>query len=179
MREAKKDGYKAAGHDFPFKPAKDTNVKVKSAFTHLTDLNVNKKVYRNAEGEVITAPINFLTNPMKKGANGRQVYLGGNIPYKGDPYNNRKLIEKKEREEHDKLLQDKPFSQRVKSTGTFVTQKEAYGEDRNYPQRKLPGKRKPLMEHDFPFKPSNPPKLGYNKTLDKFPEYKPDPMRFV
>jgi len=35
------------------------------------------------------------------------------------------------------------------------------------------------MSHDYPFKPSNPPKKGYNKTLDKFPEYKEDPMKFV
>ncbi len=71
MRGGKKDGYKDAGHDFAFRPAKDMNVKVKSAFTHMTDLNTQKKVYRNADGEVITEPKNFLTNPMKKGANGR------------------------------------------------------------------------------------------------------------
>lgn len=35
------------------------------------------------------------------------------------------------------------------------------------------------MSHDEPFYPSNPPKKGYNKTLDKFPEYKEDPMRVV
>lgn len=35
------------------------------------------------------------------------------------------------------------------------------------------------MEHDAPFKPSNPPKKGYNKTLDKFPEYKEDPLKAV
>lgn len=35
------------------------------------------------------------------------------------------------------------------------------------------------MEHDVPFKPSHPPKKGYNKTLDKFPPYKEDPMRVV
>lgn len=35
------------------------------------------------------------------------------------------------------------------------------------------------MTHDVPFKPSNPPKKGYNKTLDKFPEYKEDPLKFA
>ena len=35
------------------------------------------------------------------------------------------------------------------------------------------------MEHDVPFKPSHPPKKGYNRTLDKFPAYKEDPMRVV
>lgn len=31
------------------------------------------------------------------------------------------------------------------------------------------------MTHDHPFKPSHPPKKGYNNTLDKFPKYKEDP----
>jgi hypothetical protein len=35
------------------------------------------------------------------------------------------------------------------------------------------------MEHDAPFKPSNPSKKGYNKTLEKFPEYKEDPLKEV
>lgn len=35
------------------------------------------------------------------------------------------------------------------------------------------------MSHDFPFKPSNPPKKGYNKTINKFPDYKEDPMKAV
>ncbi len=76
-------------------------------------------------------------------------------------------------------MQDKPFSQKVKGKETFSTIKEAYGEDRVYPQRKTPEKRAPLMEHDYPFKPSHPPKKGYNNTLDKFPEYKEDPLKFV
>lgn len=36
-----------------------------------------------------------------------------------------------------------------------------------------------MMQHDKPFKPSNPPKKGYNKTLDKFPAYKEDPLKVV
>ena len=35
------------------------------------------------------------------------------------------------------------------------------------------------MSHDAPFKPSHPPKKGYNRTLDKFPEYKEDPMKEI
>ena len=33
------------------------------------------------------------------------------------------------------------------------------------------------MMHDMPFKPSHPPRRGYNKTLAKFPPYKEDPLR--
>jgi hypothetical protein len=35
------------------------------------------------------------------------------------------------------------------------------------------------MTHDKPFYPARPPKKGYNKTLDKFPEYKEDPLRMA
>ena len=35
------------------------------------------------------------------------------------------------------------------------------------------------MSHDEPFYPSHPPKRGYNKTLDKFPPYKEDPLKVV
>jgi hypothetical protein len=67
----------------------------------------------------------------------------------------------------------------VKKKETFATVKEAFGEDRTYLPKKPEEKRKPLMEHEAPFKPSNPPKRGYNKTLDKFPEYKEDPLKVV
>jgi hypothetical protein len=67
----------------------------------------------------------------------------------------------------------------VKHKETFGTVKEVFGEDRVYPQRKPPAKREPLMSHDHPFKPANPPKKGYNKTIDKFPEYKEDPLKFA
>lgn len=46
-----------------------------------------------------------------------------------------------------------------------------------HPNRKV---RAPtLAEHDKPFKPSHPPRIGHNKTLDKFPEYKENPLKFV
>jgi len=31
-------------------------------------------------------------------------------------------------------------------------------------------------KHDNPFRPSNPGKQGYNRTINKFPEYKDDPI---
>jgi hypothetical protein len=33
------------------------------------------------------------------------------------------------------------------------------------------------MTHDEAFKPSNPAKKGYNKTIAKFPDYKEDPQK--
>ena len=37
----------------------------------------------------------------------------------------------------------------------------------------------PAMVHDKPFKPSHPPRSGYNKTLAKFPAYKEDPKKGI
>ena len=106
-------------------------------------------------------------------------FFSGVIPYTEDPFGRKRELDKKELQEHYAKLQEKPFSQKVKGRDTFQTHKDAYGEDRVYVARKPVGKRLPLMTHEYPFKPSHPPRKGYNKTLDKFPEYKEDPMRAV
>lgn len=179
MREQKHDGFKEGGHEMNFKPAKTVQRKVKADFDHLTDHVEIKKSRKGPDGAVIIEPRNFLTNPPKKGEVGKGTTFAGKIEHMPDQYDRKKEIARKEREEHEKKVQDKPFSQMAKKKETFATVKDAYGEDRVYPQRKQADKRKPLMEHDAPFKPSNPPKRGYNKTLDRFPEYKADPMKVV
>jgi multisubunit Na+/H+ antiporter MnhG subunit len=70
----------------------------------LTDLVEKKKNYKDAEGHVIIPPRNFLTSPMKKGMIGKNVYLGGLPEYKPDEYDRKRLLERKEREEHHKKL---------------------------------------------------------------------------
>ena len=102
MREQKKDGHKQAGHDKPFSPAKDPHVRVKADFEHKTDLNIVKKNYRDADNKVKTEPVNFLTNPPKKGQVGKGTTFSGVIPYKPDPYDHKKELAKKELEEHKK-----------------------------------------------------------------------------
>ena len=77
------------------------------------------------------------------------------------------------------MLQEKPFSNKVKGRETFNSVLNTYGEDRVYPPRPAPKKREPLMTHDFQFYPSSPAKKGYNKTIDKFPVYKEDPLKPV
>ena len=52
-------------------------------------------------------------------------------------------------------------------------------EDKPIPQRKPRTRTPPLMDHDKPFKPSNPPKRGYNKSLAPFPMYIEDPLKPV
>lgn len=55
-------------------------------------------------------PSNIITNPIKKGALGKQVHFGGKIPYMEDDYNNPKKIAQADREYHQAMLQEKPFS---------------------------------------------------------------------
>ena len=162
-----------------FKPAKTIQRKTKADFEHMADNAKVKKSHKGPDGGVITEPRNFLTCPPKKGEIGKGTSFGGNLEHMPDNYERRKELQRLERVEHEKKVQDKPFSQKVKPKETFTTVKEVFGEDRVYPQRKVHEKRKPLMLHDQPFKPSNPPKKGYNGCLDKFPPYKEDPMKAV
>lgn len=179
MRTAVKEGYKIGGHDRNFKPAKTIPRAVKADFEHITDHKEVSKNRKGPDGAVMLEPRNFLTNPPKKGLIGKGTLLGPSLEHLADPYNRKRELEIKEHEEHLKKVQDKAFSQKVKGRETFSTIKEAYGEDKEYPARKAPDPRKPLMTHDAPFKPSNPPKRGYNKTLDKFPPYVEDPLKFA
>jgi hypothetical protein len=66
----------------------------------------------------------------------------------------------------------------VKPRGNFNNDKAVYGEDIPIPARKPAPKRQPLMTHEVPFKPSQPPKHDQiRKTIGKFPDYKPDPPK--
>jgi hypothetical protein len=71
MRTSKHEGYKDAGHDKDFKPAKALQRKVKADFSHMTDYVEKKKSRKAEDGSVITEPRNFLTNPPKKGEVGK------------------------------------------------------------------------------------------------------------
>ena len=177
MRTSKKDGYKEGGHEVNFKPAKTIQRTVGADFPHLTDHKEVSKCRKGPDGGVITEPRNFLTNPPKKGMVGKGTSFAGKLEHLPEPFERKRELEKKELQEHHSKMQEKPFSQKVKGRETFATIKEAFGEDRPYPPRTPPSKRQPLMTHEVPFKPSNPPKRGYNKTLDKFPPYIPDPMK--
>ena len=76
-------------------------------------------------------------------------------------------------------MQEKPFSQKAKQTALFNSHLAVIGEDRPYPAREARPKTPPLMEHDKPFRPSNPGKIGYNKSLSPFPKYMEDPFKHV
>lgn len=110
MRTHKHEGYKDAGHDKDFKPAKDTMRKVKADFPHMTDYIEKKKNRRDAEGAVIIEPKNFLTNPPKKGEVGKGTSFAGNLPHLPDPFDRKRELLSKERLEHESKVQEKAFS---------------------------------------------------------------------
>jgi len=181
MRSHVKGGHLKAGHEVAFKPAKapDAKLRTYSAYEHKPEYVHRQKNFKDEEGNVVTAPRNFLTNPPKKGMVGKQTTFMDPPEHMADNYDALKEIAHKERLEHETKLQEKPFSQKVKQTGVFNPDKAVYGEDIPIPHRKPAPKRQPPIVHEVPFKPSNPPRKGYNKCLDKFPEYKPNPTNPV
>jgi len=82
-----------------------------------------QKNYKSDENprEVVIELRNVITHPIKKGQCGKYVTFGGTIPYIEDDYNRPKYFARAEREYHYTMLQDKPFSQRVKPRPTFNT----------------------------------------------------------
>ena len=77
---------------------------MKADFPHMTD-HVDIKINRKGpDGAVIIEPRNFLTNPPKKGEVGKGTSFGGKIEHMADPFDRKKELAKKEREEHEKKL---------------------------------------------------------------------------
>lgn len=102
----------------------------------MKDYEQLQKNFRDEEnGEVMTQPRNMLTNPPKRGIVGKNTTFGGNIPYMEDNYNRPKEIATEEREAGQLLMQEKPFSQKVKQTQLFNSHKAVIGEDRPIPAR--------------------------------------------
>jgi len=86
-RTLEKDGFKKAGHDIDFKPARVVHEKVPKHYPYIPLGPKAKKVYRNAEGEVITEGRNFYTTRLKQGKSGPGTTFSGKIPYVADDYN--------------------------------------------------------------------------------------------
>lgn len=110
MRTSKHEGYKDAGHDKDFKPAKSINRKVKADFVHMTDYIEKKRCRKGEDGAVIIEPRNFLTNPPKEGEVGKGTSFGGNLPHMPDPFDHKREILTKERLDHEAKVQEKAFS---------------------------------------------------------------------
>jgi len=76
------------------------------------------------------------------------------------------------------MLQEKPFSHRVKHTELFNPPKLVFGEDVPIPQRKLRISTAPAMVQEVPFKPARPPRTGFKCTFN-MPVHIADPIRFA
>lgn len=76
-------------------------------------------------------------------------------------------------------LQDKPFSQRAKTIGVFNTEKQIREENPKIEPREV--KERPInkAEHDKPFRPSHPPRVGHNKTIGAFPAWEKEPPKDI
>ena len=173
MRKEDRSAQIAVGNEKPFKPQNHVKHPVKSAYEHMKEFDQVQKNFRSEENprEVLIHPRNFLTNPPKAGKVGKNTSFGGVVPYMEDDFNRPKTLATEARLAGKELEQDKPFSQKVKKTHLFNTNRAVIGEDRDYPHRKASPPPAPLMEHDKPFKPAQPPKIGYNKCLAPFPHY--------
>lgn len=117
---------------------------------------------------MVIAPRNFVTNPPKKGQSGVQTYFGGKITYMEDDYNRPKALAREEHFAAKEKHQEAPFRQRVGKIDLFNSHRKVLEEDVPIPPKVV--KEKPKVEDDrMPFKPSHPPKKGYNKSIGKFP----------
>lgn len=174
-----------AEHDRPFKPTRHVQQPLKLAHEHMQADNHVKKNFRNEDGEVITEPRNFTTMPAKKGnCTSKGATFGGMAEHMADDYNYPKVISRKELDYHLSKLQDVPFKNRARRTpnGNFNSDLQVYDQKPEIKAKPAPERKKNQCElgiHDKPFFPARPPKTGYNKTLEKFPEYKENPLKFI
>lgn len=124
-------------------------------------------------------PKNFMTSPGKRGTFGVPgTLLSKDIHYTEDPYDLPRQKEKEELVKKKKQQIAGPFRSMSHSKEFFdcqpnVPASRIYTSDRPLPPEKP---KKPHKKTMVPFRPSSPPKRGYNSTFNKFPEYKEDPI---
>lgn len=99
MRDLDPESYKKGGHDYKFKPAKTVPERYyKAPYAHETDRVEVKKKVRDEDGNVITAPRNFYTNPNKKGITAKGTTFNKFPEHMADDYNYPRTVAKKEYE---------------------------------------------------------------------------------
>eukprot|EP00695_Tsukubamonas_globosa_P002974 TRINITY_DN421_c0_g1_i3.p1 TRINITY_DN421_c0_g1~~TRINITY_DN421_c0_g1_i3.p1 ORF type:complete len:294 (+),score=70.31 TRINITY_DN421_c0_g1_i3:169-1050(+) len=125
-------------------------------------------------------PKNVLTNPSRKGTFGvPNTTIGKSFEYVPDPYESVKKKEIDERKASTSRNVAGPFKGMSHGLDFFDSQpnvaaSRVYTIDKPIEAREeAPKKEAPIPT---PFKPSSPPKIGYNSTLQRFPEYKEDPF---
>lgn len=119
-----------------------------------------------------TGPRGFFTSPLKHGIGPGTLLQKQNYGHIPDEYDRKRDLARQERMKRRGFQIAKPFSNVVKGKNTFGNDHDDYGEDRlNIGEKKQKDPYKGLL-HEKPFKYSNPPKKGHEKTLNKFPDYK-------
>lgn len=181
LREEKGDGHKAI-HDVKFKPAKHVIERYyKASYEHMNDRVDVKKNYRDADGAVVTSPKNFYTMPAKTSKDDPKYYFNRQPEHIPDDYNYPKKLARDEMKAGKEKEQDKPFSQRAKDVGhgLFNPNKETYDLRTDIPAKPRKKDMPPPMEQEGAWKPSKPPRRGYSCTLEKFPAYMENPLKFT
>lgn len=138
LRGEVKDGYKTIGkQDVVFKPAKmfRDDADYKASYEHMSDRIEVIKSYRDEDGAVQLAPRNITTKPPKKGETGKGCYFSAFPEHLPCDYHNANKIAKAELADHQAKMQERPFSQRIKSQALFNSNKEVIGEDVPLPHK--------------------------------------------
>jgi len=63
--------------------------------------------------------------------------------------------------------------------GVFAPDKETYDIRTDIPKKAPKAEMKPPMEQEVAFKPAKPSRSGVNCTLEKFPAYMENPLKFT
>ena len=169
----------AKNHEVRFKPP--GHVDMEPIYEHLPADKTKIKRRRDSEGNVIFEPKNFYTSPSKKGhPNTTPGTSFRNIEYISDPYDRKRDLTRKERQENKAKMHEKPFKPTINNTYPFNNDEQVFHVDESI--KKILKKPKPekVAQHDAPFKPTSPLKSHLVDCLFmKLPEYIPDPLPTV
>jgi len=151
---------------------------ITSPYKNMSDYIEKKKPARGENGKVIIENRNIFTTVPHPGYGNSTIGHLFSKPdkYISDPYEGRKELERKERLENKKKLQEQPFLSQTVPKNTFASDKETFALKKPLPEHK-PKIEKDLKLHDAAFKPANPGKIGTNATFGKYPEHKGDPVK--
>jgi hypothetical protein len=151
------------------------------AFKHETEYVVVRK--GEVPSKAQAAPRNMVTSPPRKGTYGfmgTTLGKGDEFKYISDPYDGERRKEIQDAKSgQKKFIGAGPFKASCKRGDYFdgqpnVPASRIYTLDRPLPARKPEAPHKdPAVA--VPFRPSNPPRRGFNSTIGRLPEYKEDP----
>lgn len=143
-----------------------------------------KEVHAKLKGYM--PPRQIYTCPQKKGGGGvltKGVLFGLGeerlFPeYKPDDYDAARKQRLKELEEHRAKLPEMPFRGISYGNQPFHANQDVYHFDvpTHVPREQQPSENPKIVQHEMPFRPSNPTKKGFWKGSFSLPEYQEDPV---